>query len=329
MRIVEKMSPTSFHLFEREREAYYTRYMSDHRPPRDPQSPAMAIGSAFDAFVKCSLHHHIFGNDGDGVYDLKDLFNKQVENVEIRDWAWEAGEYAFNCYRTWGNYDELLEELLTSDEDPRFEFELKGTIGGVPLVGKPDLWYKKTVQVVYDWKVNNYCSKGPASPKKFYKTCRDCWGSDRAKATRGGGQSRSHPKFIEMDHFGHTIGAHWLHEVDQTWADQIGIYSWMLGVEVGDEDTIVGLDQLACKPSPDDNRNPLIRVAQHRCRNSKEWQEGLLERLQNCWATIQSGHIFDDLSREDSDARCELLDMEMPEGDEEFWGAVNERQYRG
>jgi hypothetical protein len=331
MRKVEKISPTSLHLWESDREQFYLRYMAEARPERDPQSGAMAVGSAFDGFVKCALYQHIFGNDGDGEYDLKRLVNHQVQNDEIREWAWEAGKYAFDCYRTWGCYDELLEELLKSEEDPRFEFELLGMIGDVPTTGKPDLWYKRNVQVVYDWKVNNYCSLNPSSPKKLYKTCRDCWGLAQGKATRGFkfDESKAHPKYAEMDHFGHKIGSHWLHEVDKTWADQLCIYSWLLGVEVGDENTIVGLDQLACKQSKEDSRKPLIRVAQHRCRVSKDWQDKLYSRLQSAWKTIQSGHIFDDVSREDSDACCEILDMTQPGGDDAFWTAVSQRQYRG
>ncbi|MHC4704407.1 MAG: hypothetical protein ACYTFQ_27970 [Planctomycetota bacterium] len=333
MRTIKKLSPTALHLWEGYREEFYKKYLSDNRTEREPQSPAMIVGSSFDAFVKCALHQHLFGNDGDGVYDLKRLFEEQCSNKELRPWAWEAGKYVFDCYRTWGCYDELLEELQQSEEDPRFEFELTGEIGGVPVVGKPDLWYRRDVQVVYDWKVMGFCSKNAVSPKKLYKTCRDCWGEDRAKPTRGfKGDPKPHAKYTEIDHHGHMIGDHFLEDVDKKWADQTAIYSWMMGVPVGDEDAVTGIDQIACKPTPDPDveRHPLIRVAQHRCRISRPWQESLLRRLQDCWNTIQSGHIFTDLSREDSDAQCEVLDMVNADDDnDEFWAAVNERQYRG
>lgn len=331
MKTIEKMSPTSLHLWETDQEEFYLRYLSDNRPEREPQSGAMAVGSAFDAFVKCSLHHHLFGNDGDGVYDLRSLFEKQVQNQEIRDWAWEAGMYAFNCYRTWGCYDELLRELEQSEEPPKFEFDLLGEIGGVPVIGKPDLWYVRNVQVIYDWKVSGFCSRHPQSPKKLHKFCRDCWGEERAKQTRGGGQARPHKGYKEVDFHGHNIGQHCLSEVDKSWATQLTTYAWLSGVEVGDP-VVVGLDQLACRPSPDPegNRWPLIRVAQHRCQLSEDWQTATLARYQHAWAQIQSGHIFDDLSREDSDARCEILDMEQPKmDDEDFWASLNERTFRG
>lgn len=331
MRQVKRLSTTSLHLWEKDREQFYLKYLSDNRPEWEPQSDAMTVGSSFDAFVKCSLHQHLFGNDGDGVYDLERLFNEQVQNEELRVWAWDAGKYAFDCYRTWGCYDELLAELEQSEEPPKFEFELSDDIGGVPVVGKPDLWYVRNVQVLYDWKVMGFCSRHAQSPKKFYKSCRDCWGIDRAKPTRGGGNPKPHKGYEEIDFHGHKIGKHFIHEVDKSWADQLTIYSWLSGVEVG-EPVVVGLDQLACKPTPDPDveRFPLIRVAQHRCRICDDWQATLLARLQRAWAQIQSGHIFDDMTREESDARCEVLDMDIPvTEDDDFWNSLTERQYRG
>lgn len=353
MKTLKRLSTTGLHMWESYPEDFYLRYLSDNRPEREPQSPAMAIGSAFDAFVKCALHYHLFGNEGDPVvdregnevvnevgvplrvYNLRRLFDSQVNNKEIRDWAWEEGKYAFDCYRTWGCYDELLRELEKSEKPPRFEFELNGEIGGVPVVGKPDLWYFQNVDVVYDWKVMGFCSKRPVSPKKLHKSCRDCWGVDRAKATRGGGEPRPHKSYREIEHNGHKIGEHWMEDVDAKWADQLSIYSWLLGVEIGDEDAVVGIDQLACKPSndPEACRHPLIRVAQHRCRVSKRHQESLVERLQRCWEACKTGHVFQDLSLEDSIARCEVLDMQQPDDlsndDAAFWAEINKTEYRG
>lgn len=333
MRTITKLSTTSLHLWEKDRDQFYLKYLSEARPEFEPQSPAMTVGSAFDAFVKCSLHQHLFGNDGGGVYDLRTLFEAQVQNVELRPWAWEAGKYAFDAYRTWGCYDELLRELEGSEEPPKFEFEIAGEVFGVPVVGKPDLWYKRGVQVLYDWKVMGFCSKHPQSPKKLHKSCRDCWGEDRAKATRGGGEAKPHKDYVEMDFNGHKIGTHTLDQVDKGWADQLTIYAWLMGVELEDP-VVVGIDQLACKPSPEPEveRFPLIRVAQHRCRLSTDWSTTLLGRIQHCWAQIQSGHVFDDLTREESEARCAALDLQadvVGGEDDDFWSSLKEGQYRG
>ena len=339
-RTIEKMSPTSFHLWEKDREAFYEKYLADEKPVKVPQTGAMAVGSAFDAFVKSALHWDLFGNDGGGEFELSTLFEKQVEEVSIRDWAWLAGDYAFNKYKCYGNYQELLTELLQSEEEPRFEFSLRGKIGNVPCLGKPDMWYKRNVQVVLDWKVNGFCAARPQSPKKLYKTCRDCWaplvdkdevGFAMHKPTRGGGEPKPHKQYVEIDHHGHMIGSHFLEDVNPAWAEQVCIYSWLLGVEVGDDSMVACIDQLVCKPTTDPNnfRWPLMRVAQHRCRISKAFQESLFTRLQNCWAQIQSGHIFDGVSREESDAHCSIMDMSQPTGDDAFWNECTERQYRG
>jgi hypothetical protein len=324
MRKIKRLSPTSLNVFESDRELFYTKYLSEACPEWEPQSPAMIVGSSFDAFVKSSLYYDLFGEQGE--YGLNKLFEEQCTNEEIKDWAFDAGEHLFYKYVKHGCYQELLDELEKSEEPPRFEFTLFGDIEGVPVVGKPDMWYKRNVQVVLDWKVMGFCSSRPQSPKKLYKTCRDCWDASEAKPTRGGGEAKKHKHYKEMEHHGHLIGSHYLEEVDKKWADQIALYSWLLGVEIGNSDMVTCIDQLCAKPNED--RFPLIRVAQHRCRISENWQLKLRDRLVNCWETIQSGHIFDDMSREDSDARCEVLDMPQEE-DDEFWSMVNERQYRG
>jgi hypothetical protein len=333
------------HQWESDREEFYKKYLSEHKRPWDTQGAAASVGSSFDAYVKCALHWHLFGNDGRGVFDLKRLFEEQVDE-DCQGFAWRAGRECFERYQECGCYDELLTELKLSEIDPRFEFTLVGTVGGVTLKGKPDLGYKRVVPVVYDWKVMGYCSKSSVSPKKFYKTCRDTWTpEDKIKATRGGGEPKSHKLYEEIDWHGHKIGKHWMEDVDPKWADQTCIYSWLMGMEVGDENTITGIDQICCKPhvlnkgraaleEPLPPLPPMIRVAQHRCRISESWQKKLLERLQDMWKTIQSGHIFDDLSREDSDSTCEVLDMGPPTNCDRgdvgaLWDMCNERQYRG
>ena len=54
-----------------------------------------------------------------------------------------------------GAFDELLAMLHKSKEPPRFEFEVRGDIKGVPIVGKPDCRFihECGVHVILDWKV--------------------------------------------------------------------------------------------------------------------------------------------------------------------------------
>jgi len=327
MRKIKAVSPTSLHLWETDREAFFKKYLADIKPTPIPQTEAMAVGSAFDAYVKAWMYEKLFGNNGDGEYSLVHLLETQVDK-DVLPFATEAGLHCFDCYWKSGLAQDLLKDMEGSREDPRFEFTLTGTIGGIPLIGKPDMWYFKGCDVVLDWKVMGYCSKHAQSPKKFYKTCRDTWSETEAKPTRGfkDGVVKAHKAYEEMEYCGHKIGSHWLEDTDKRWADQISIYSWMLGLDVGEENVVTCIDQLACKPS--DGR-PLIRVAQHRCRISAFWQHSLMGRLQDMWDTLGSGHIFDDLSREDSDAQCEVMNMPQPEETDDLWAMVNERQYRG
>ena len=307
MRIPKFLSPSSLSKWESNREDFYLQYMADYRPPRPPQMDYMSIGSAFDAYVKAALHETLFGAGADPQFEFDAIFTQQVEEHN-RDWALDHGEYAFERYKMTKSYTELLENLLASRTDPQFEFTVTKEVQGVPLLGKPDCRYvhKDGAHVILDWKVNGYCSKHGASPYKGYRIIRDSWTTDEKKATRGAGGS--HKLYEKIDHMGMEVGGHFLEDTCLDWADQLSIYSWMLGEKVGGEDAVVCIDQLACKPGPGDY--PWIRVANHCCRLSKTWQDSLVQRLTDCWSTIKSGYIFDNvLSREESDDRCEILDM--------------------
>jgi hypothetical protein len=341
MRIPSYISPTSLFQWESDREQFYIDRLADTRSPRGGQSPAASVGSGFDAFVKCALYKSIYGNDGGGVYDLERLFKEQVEGEENQAFAWRAGQECFRRYVKCGAYAELLVELTSSTKEPQFEFSLRGEVEGVPLQGKPDLYYYRDVHVMYDWKVMGFCSRHAQSPKKLHRSCRDTWKpTEFIKATRGGGQSKPHKKYEEMEFHGHKIGTHWMEETDSKWADQLCIYGWLKGVPVGSEDYVVGIDQLACKPAPKDKEGkclceyPLIRVAQHRCRISQFHQLELMRRLKDMHAAILSGYIFDDLTREENDQKIEALDLmtaavDTDEDRAEIWDMCGEKEYRG
>jgi hypothetical protein len=282
----------------------------------------MSVGSAFDAFVKSALHKEVC--EPDKKYELETLFNSQVDE-DARTFAWEAGEHLFDCYVKAGAYAHLLGLLQAATEPPRFEFTLKKTISGVPLIGKPDCSFSLEKDVTLDWKVNGYCSKSATSPRPYYMMCVDSWDETEAKATRGGNQP--HKKFTPMEFGGITIGAHWMEDVCKDWADQLAIYNWMLGFPVGCEDVVTCIDQLCCKPS---EPKPLVRIAQHRCRISADWQFKLVDRLKKCWKAIQDEHIFTDMTKEESKARCEVLEMAAAaQDDDPMWALLTKKGYYG
>ncbi len=306
MNKVPYISPSQFSIWHKNREEWWLKYGTELRAPLIPQTQPMSIGSAFDAYVKASLNEALFGKGTNPQFDFQTIFELQVEE-QNRDWALEAGAYAFACYKKTGAYDELLTELQKSKKPPRFEFRIEGTVGGVPLLGKPDLFFVHSsgMHVILDWKVNGFCSKYPTSPAKFYRIVRDGWDTETTKASRGCGCS--HPEFKPMDLNGWEIHTGYFEEIDWDWATQLTIYSWLLDEPVGSENLVACIEQLVAKPFME---RPLIRVASFRARLSKGFQESLMAQLQDCWHAISTGYVFQDMSPEESAARCKTLDLQ-------------------
>jgi hypothetical protein len=301
LRTPKFLSPSALAKFESDRVTFYERYLSPVKRERPPQINYMAAGSAFDAHVKSRIHTAIFGESATkgSPFEFETIFENQVE-PHIRDEVLERSTDLFQQYEESGAYGELLGAIVRSPYAPEMEFEAKGTIEGVPLLGKPDLRYINEfgIHVIADWKVNGAFSKTGASPVQGYKLCLD-YGSK----THG----KSHKKYKPMDFKGLEINEAYLEEFDPDWADQLAIYSWVLGEPLGGEDFVIRMEQVACRPVKD-RVHPRAKFATHLSRISKAHQESLLARIKMCWETIQSGHIFTDLSREESDIQCQMLD---------------------
>lgn len=296
MRIPEYLSPTSIALANKDLEAFYLRYLADSRQPRTPQTQPMAIGSAFDAFTKSYLYEALFGKGQNPRYAKEVLFEEQVEK-QHRDWAWQNGEFVFEAYKTIGCLADLMLELNKAIGPPRFEFTIQDTIatviGDVPLLGKPDVFFinDQGARVIYDWKVNGYCSVSLKSPMKGYVRLRET-----------GKAEKMHKDCVPMMIKGIVInvGMH-LEDGDKTWADQLSIYSWLLGEPFGSEDMITGIDQI-CGP------RERLRFASHRLRIAADYQFELLALIAQIWETIQSGWIFRDRLEDESREHQALLD---------------------
>lgn len=312
MRTPKFLSPSAMSTWYEDRQEYYLKYLADDRPARLPQTQPMSVGSAFDGYVKSYLVKRLFGEYREG-FALDDILEAQVE-PHNRDWARIAGKIAFDQYVASGALADLMLELEGCLEEPRFEFTVSGNVehagyvGGVPLLGKPDIYFKtkEAARCIYDWKVNGYCGKRPTSPKKGYIKCTDGWSSADYKPSRGTGYAHKDAHLMKVG--GVVISlAHTMEEIDLKWAGQLCTYGWLLGEDVG-ADFIAGIDQLACKPNPEPGGEPLIRVANHRLKISESFQFDVYKKYTHMWDRIQEGYIFDDRSREDSDARCRTLD---------------------
>lgn len=309
MRTPEYLSPSSIAKFHESRDEFYLNYLADNRPPRMAQTRPMSIGSSLDAFAKSFLYEKLFGKNHNPKYDLRTLFEAQVEEHN-RDWAWEHGEYCFECYRKSGALADLLLELEASVGTPRFELDVKGVINGyregvtrdmgVVLLGKPDVFYinKHGCHVILDFKVNGWCSRSAISPMPGYVRIRS--GSGHYAV------SGPHKDCIPMAWHGTVINqATYLEQHNEDWARQLAIYAWLCGCEIGDE-FVTAIDQFVCKPTG--AKFPEVRVAEHRLRIGKDFQWKVFADAQQIWECTRNGHFFTNLTREESQARCKMLD---------------------
>lgn len=307
MRTPTYLSHSSLTLWGKDREEFYIKHLAETRAPRIAQEVYMSVGAGFDAYAKSALHERLFGKGADPQFDFTAIFENQVE-PHNRDFALDAGKYVFDCYVLTGAFDELLAMLQKSKEPPRFEFEVRSEIKGVPIVGKPDCRFVHEcgVHVILDWKVKGFCSKYGASPSKNYRLCRDGYGPP-FKASKS--HNTAHKDYVPYDHHGFEINQLYMESGNEEYADQLCMYGWLLGEQIGDEEVVCCIDEIVSKYMPEGR--PLLRVAQQRARVSNAHQTTVLNRMVECWDAITTGWIFRDLSREDNDARCHHLEQKV------------------
>lgn len=268
------ISPSQLMLFEKDLDSYYLKYLVSD-VARDPQTSAMAVGSAFDAYVKAFLAERLYsvGDPRRDEFELGRLLEIQCEDA-VRDRAVVDGLIVFEEYKRSGALSDLMLEIKAGDGEPRMETELRGRVKGVDidLLGKPDLyWYTKSGKlVVKDWKVNGFYSK--ASPRSGYVRI------------RGSGSTRGLAKNIGMVD-GITYNLSGL-EVSglPVWAVQLCIYAWLIQVKDGvvGDDFFVGIEQLVWSGGK-------MRTACHCGRIGVAWQEELRGRLANMYRMLSTG----------------------------------------
>lgn len=340
------MSYSSFSLWLKDPDEFFIRYLAGEKATRLPQETFMSVGASFDAYAKAELHAAIFGHDGGGKFSFDTLFTDQVE-AHNRDWAREAGKYVLDAYKYSGSYDEILALLKTAIEPPVFETTVEGVLSGVPSTGKPDLrWVAQfpghdPVRIIFDFKVKGFCSKYGASPSQGYALCRDGYDFrpeklNKTKAAPDGKPSGSHgtqhDKYLAYNHRGLIINEGYMETCNDEYADQVSLYGWLLGEKPGDENVVVWIDETVSKFR--EGQYPLLRIANHRARVSRQHQLDLLDKWTKCWAAITSGHVFVEMTREENDAHCEMLES-MAAGlktdgsaEEKWFNEVTRPQFR-
>lgn len=228
----------------------------------------MAVGSAFDAFVKKEL-------------GAEDHFDRQVEEHN-REFARTAGQKCFDAYVSSGAYRRLQRGL---GEAVQMEFTARHDVRDVPLSGKPDLVYLSPggVYVIHDWKVNGFMSR--ASPVPGY-----VWSSKHGNCHKDAFPSMHGDVMINL---GGRLRA--------DWETQLCVYAWTTYVEVGQE-FIGAIDQLVCADGE------VVTCCEHRVVIGPEVQEAVFERFRNLWEIVNSNWIFRGMSEAESAARCKALD---------------------
>jgi len=210
----------------------------------------------------------------------------------------------FDQYTECGALANLRNLIAESPTPPRMEFDVVATIGGVPLLGKPDLHFytHRGTHVITDWKVSGSVSKCGVSPQQGYQVALDTTG------TRTSG--KAHKKYVPVQHPGGIEVSGWtMDKSTDYWADQLTTYAWALNKPVGSQDFICRIEQLACRPAPAKAVNQRLRVKScvHQTTIDKEYQFALLKRYQRCWSHVTSGHYFPDVSFSESAARADFL----------------------
>lgn len=322
MRKPEYLSPTAFAAWSEDRDKFYMRYLADHKLPREPQTQPMAVGSSFDAYIKSYLHDKLIG-DKNPKYQFEALFESQVE-PHNRDKARVDGKHVFDTYVDCGAVSDLMKEMNDCIGQPRFEFEIRQNIQRngreVTFLGKPDVYFvtKENGLVILDFKVNGYYAKASKSPMPGYARLFPTF--------------KSHGDFIGKVHKGMLVNNPiygTLDYYDVSWARQTSIYAWLCGYDIGG-DWISAIDQIVAKPGVG---QPTLRVAQHRHLVKPGFQFELFEACADVWNVMNGDWIFKDLSYEDSQQRCKLLDkrVEMlanisPE-DFDFYNLVSKKRF--
>jgi hypothetical protein len=235
---------------------------------------------------------------------------------------------SFDAYaKSW-----LHENLFGKGNDPRFEFQ---ALFEAQVEPHNRDWALQNGQYVFEQykqsgalsdllgelrKVNGYCSTRNAhSPLPGFIRLRSA----------GKTQHGQHKDCLPMvcDGLMINIGSFLedTNEIGAEWATQLAIYHWLLGSPFCAENLLVGIDQIVCDATK--SALPQIRIAEHRTRVSKKWQQRTFDIAAHIWECCHSDHFFRDMSKEESQGRCKVLDRmhETLKGD----GSVNDQWIAG
>ncbi len=299
MRKLEYLSPTQLMLWKKDPKEYYNKYLSEHRPPRFPQTKAMAIGSAFDARVKSYLYNIVYKDSHNPKFSFENLFESQVES-QNRDWALANEQSVWSLYKELGALQEMVLLLSKSTTAPDFETRITGTVNGtftdsknqdsepsnsLPLQGVPDVSFSiHDLDIILDWKVNGFLSK--ASPKRGYIDILP-------------GKMKHKDVFIRM-HYGLPCLSDAFENYYDDWALQLTTYSWLLGKPIVNRSLLM-IHQIAWNSDKS-------RIAVHSGICSDAYQENIFREYCDLWHLVNDYDALD--SYYSNNYSCSIDDLE-------------------
>lgn len=257
---VEYISPTGFKQAKSCQYEFYLNRMSGQKIITMPQTEQMAIGCAFDAFVKAELAR-LLGKEP----KLAEMLNTiELQNVHVIP----EGKQLFEKYVYEGCMHRLVDEGLANVELSIKKIvdgkQIKGTekiLGGIPLFGKPDAAFINNSHA--DWKVNGYKSANGVSPKKGYLRC----------IVNGVDKGRHKDYGINLE------------EIDEDWATQLLFYYWMASGNSEPNSKLRGaIEQIAI-------RGDTVAFVSIRANIGVEFQIKVFKQLTDLWNNIVEGEI--------------------------------------
>lgn len=295
---IKYLSPTSLSVFEEAIDKFVLYYVVGCVRP--PQIRVMAVGSAFDAYVKGALARDLFGEHNVDI----EMFKSNLEMEFQTDEYHVIGSTLLKRYQDCGAYAHLRKKL-ESAEQVCCEASCSKTIvhNGVhiPLYGKPDLYYYIVDPIwgrigkLLDWKVSGFNTKATpgAGYIRLYEKNRD---------------TGAHKDTITLTKYGceYGVGA----PLKPAWSDQLHIYSWLIDDPTTTEPIpwVLGIDQLAL--ANDGGKfttleKQTMRVASYRI--LRQDRIDLRDRLAKAWQAVLTGHYYQHLSKEENDSRIAML----------------------
>lgn len=228
-----------------------------------PQTKPMAVGSAFDSFVKAEIAY-LLGKHKESKNLLAELLKTVSEQhadcILVGKKLFEEYNYA-GCVRRL--MDDGLTDIELSSTREIFGQTVAGsekTIGGVPVFCKPDAVIGTNTPI--DWKVNGALSDTGASPKKGYLRC----------YKNGCDQGRHDQYGIPLE------------DIDKDWAIQLTFYAWVAGKLEGN--LPVAIEQVAV-------RGAVVQFASFRTYVSDSFAQAVKAQLQDYWERFNSGVVAD------------------------------------